>query len=178
MFLENNLVQAESIFILLSQLLVTFLGVFLAFALNRYIEKQKRREDEKTLFIHLYNELNEIKGKLDKDKTLSFPEIWESVVSSGQMRILDPLQAILITRVYREIKQVEEIQENNRELVEQFEFQKNKYTPDSIEYSKELTEKYYQYQKSQQERRKNLLINIEALLKKKWWREEIRGEKT
>jgi len=80
----------ESIIILLSQLLVT-LEVFLAFALNRYIEKQKRREDEKTLFIHLFNELTGIRGKLIKDEALSFPDIWESVVLSGQMRILDPL---------------------------------------------------------------------------------------
>lgn len=166
----------ESIIPLLSQLLVTFLGVFLAFALNRYIEKQKRREDEKTLFIHLFNELNDVQGQLIKDEPLSFPDIWESVVSSGQMRVLDPLQAILITRVYREIKQVEEIQENNRDMVDQFELQKKKYKPTSKEYSKELDDKYNQYKQAQQERRKKLLENVKKLLGKTWWRLEIRGE--
>ena len=167
----------ESITLLLSQLLVTFLGVFLAFALNRYIEKQKRREDEKTLFIHLFNELNDVRAKLMKEEPLSFPDVWESIISSGQMRVLDPLQAILITRVYREIIQAQEIQEKNQDLIEQFELQKNNASASSEEESKELEKKYNHYIEAQKQRRKKLLENIEILLEKKWWRQEIRGEK-
>jgi len=56
--------------------------------------------------------------------------------------------------------------------------QKKRYTPNSKDYSKELSDKYKQYQNSQQERRKKLLANIETLLEKKWWRDEIKGKKS
>ena len=78
------------------------------------------------------------------------------------MRILVPLQAILITRVYREIKEVEEVQEKNREMVEQFELQK-RYLSSSGKLSKELADKYNVYMVRQQDRRKKLLKLMDCL---------------
>lgn len=43
---------------------------------------------------------------------------------------------------------------------------------------KRFADKHEQYQKAQQERRKMLLVNIEALLQLKWWRKETRGKKS
>jgi len=51
----------------LPQLIVTFIGVFLAFMLDRLIEYRKRNQDKKDVLRDLRSELEGIRDKLGKE---------------------------------------------------------------------------------------------------------------
>jgi hypothetical protein len=163
----------DKIFRLLPQLVVTFIGVFSAFLLDRLIDRRKRKQDKKTLFVNLFNELNFVKSKLIKNEPLPFPDIWESAISSGQLRLLSSTQVMLITHVYRWLKETVEEQERHKDLGERFEIQKDTRTVVSKVFSKELVFNYERYCTRQNGRRKQLLEDIERLLERKWWKQAL-----
>jgi hypothetical protein len=86
------------------ELAVTFLGVFLAFMLDRLIDWKKRQHSKKDLLKNLSCELNELKKSLTGDAYKLYPDIWDSAVSSGQLELLDSDQLSKLTNVYRKIK--------------------------------------------------------------------------
>lgn len=154
----------EELFRLLPQLGVTFLGVFLAFSLDRAIDWYKRREDRKHLLRDLRNELMEIKGKLTGEGNLHFPDIWDSAVSSGQIRLLRSDQVMKLSSNYRDVKGIEYEAKRLRDLAEEYRLAQAKgQIPQDVGY---LWGRYSTVQKS---REAELLRRIEELLKEKWW---------
>lgn len=68
--------MSSEILSLISQLVVTFFGVFCAFMLDRYIELRKKNQDKKDLLRDLRTELEGIRDKLTGKGNLHFPDIW------------------------------------------------------------------------------------------------------
>jgi len=115
--LENLL---EDIVRLLPQLVVTFVGVFLAFILDRVIDWRKRRQDKKALLRDLRNELKVIGSRLNGKGYLHFPDIWDSAITSGQIRLLSSEQVIKLASVYRDVKGIEYEAKRVRDLAEEY----------------------------------------------------------
>lgn len=154
----------EELLKLLPQLMVTFLGVFLAFTLDRAIDWRKRSKERKALKCDLRNELEEIKGRLTGKGHLHFPDIWDSAVSSGQIRLLNSGQVTKLASVYRDVKGIEYEAKRVRDLAEEYRLAKAKgHVSNDLEY---LWSRYSTTQKSREE---ELLNKIEKLLKEKWF---------
>jgi hypothetical protein len=92
---------------LLLEFFVTFVGVFLAFVLDRIIDKEKEQKARKELLRNLMNELKRIKDELTGEAKLLYPDIYDSAVSSGKLDLLNMEQLTKLTNVYRKIKQQE-----------------------------------------------------------------------
>ncbi|HYB92957.1 MAG TPA: hypothetical protein VED00_02310 [archaeon] len=85
-------------------LLVTFAGVFLAFTLDRAIDRIKRIQAKNELLKNLACELSELKKNLTGDAYRLYPDIWDSAVASGQLELLTSEQVTNLANVYRKIK--------------------------------------------------------------------------
>ena len=148
---------------LFPQLVVTFFGVFLAFMLDRAIDWRKKRLDRKCLVRDLRNELEEIRGKLTGNGNLHFPDIWDSAVSSGQIRLLSSEQVMKLASVYRDVKGIEYEAKRVRDLAEEYRLTQAKgQVPSDLKY---LWSRYSAILKSNED---ELRKKIEELLKEKW----------
>lgn len=150
---------------LIPQLLVTFLGVFFAFTLDRAIDIRNRRRDKRDLLRDLRNELEETNGKLNGKGLMLYPDVWDSAVSSGQIRLLNSDQVIKLARIYRYVKGTEYGAKRRRDAFEEF---KREYIHDFEDRKENLMKSW---DKTQMKREKNLRKMIKELLKEKWWNE-------
>ena len=150
---------------LLPQLAVTFFGVFLAFMLDRYIERRKKSQDRSNLLKDLCDELDGIKEKLTGEGHLHFPDIWDSAISSGQIRLLESDQVRKLASVYRDVRRIEYEAMRVRDLAEEYRLAKTKGQVES-----DLAYLWSRYSATQKDREKKLLEKIKELLKEKWWK--------
>ena len=144
------------------QLLVTFLGVFLAFSLDRAIDSYNRRQNRKDLLRDLRDELEEIKRKLRGKGNLHFPDIWKSAISSGQIRLLNSEQVTKLARVYRNIQGAEYEARRFRDIAE-------KYRAGGRSDKERLEEPLVKFSVVHKRRERKLRGKIEELLKENWW---------
>jgi len=90
-----------------------FLGVLIGFNLDRIVESSGNRHDKKILLHTLRNELIEINKMLVSpspitgDASMLYPDIWDSAISSGQLKLLDLEQITKLSKIYRLIKSIE-----------------------------------------------------------------------
>jgi hypothetical protein len=105
---------------LVLELAVTFFGVFLAFMLDRLIDWRKEQKAKEELLRNLACELNRMKDNLTGDAYRLYPDIWDSAVSSGQLKLLDSDQLSKLTNVYRKIKDTDYEATRVREAKEAF----------------------------------------------------------
>lgn len=153
---------------LLPQFVATISGVFLAFVLDRVVDWGYRRRDRRKLKSDLQNELLEIKGKLfpkTKSVLALYPDIWDSAVSSGVIRLLSSDQTIKLTRVYSYIKGTHFEAEWVRRAIEEF----NSVPPAEKERKQWLEIRFKELWDRHLKRGKDLNGRIEDLLKEKWW---------
>lgn len=148
---------------LLPQLGVTFVGVFLAFLLDRAIDWHKRKQKIKDLLRDLREELEESRDKLTGNANLHFPDIWKSAISSGQIRLLNSEQVTQLARVYRDIQAIEYNAKWVKQAREDF-VAAGHPTRRTL-----LKDRWKKYSKIQREREENLRKEIESILREKWW---------
>lgn len=149
---------------LFPQLLVTFLGVFLAFMLDRGIDVRNRRRDKRDLLRDLRDELEETKGNLNGKGLMLYPDVWDSAVSSGQIRLLNSDQVTKLARVYRYVKGTEYEAKRRRDAFEE-------YKTHAVAFESYAEEIMKSWNEAQMKREKILRKMIEELLGEKWWNE-------
>ena len=156
---------------LFPQFAVTFLGVFLAFLLDRAIDWRNRRRDRRDLLRDLRDELEETKDKLTGKALMLYPDIWDSAISSGQIRLLNSEQVTKLAKVYRLIKGTEYEAGRVRDVAEDY----RKRERIEVEHglvlwdSKPLKKLWRDYSIKQKSREKITRKMIEEILKEKWW---------
>lgn len=150
------------------QFAVTFLGVFLAFGLDRTIDWWKNRGAKNDLLRDLHDELETTKNKIPpqtKDVLMLYPEVWDSTISSGQIRLLNSEQVKKLTVLYREIKGTQYEAEWVRRAVEEF-----NNVPENEKSRRDwLKNRYKLLWRRQTARGGGLTEKIEAILQEKWW---------
>ena len=155
---------------LVPQFAVTFFGVFLAFSLDRVIDWIYRRRDRNDLLRDLREELEETKSKLTGKGYMLCPDIWDSAISSGQIRLLNSEQVTKLARVYRYIKGTEYEAGRVRDLAEDYRRRErieveHGHVPWDSKPLKELWRDYSIRQKSREEITRTM---IEEILKEEW----------
>ena len=143
------------------------LGVLLGFLLNRKVDKQKDNRVKKDFLKLIYEELTKIKGQLHPPKEIYilYTDIWDSMVSSGLIRLLNSDQVSKLSRLYKAIKgtsyEAEWVRRNYEELctIPDIDFAKKLATQDNAVLNRDR----------QYERMKGLNQDIDNVLKEKWW---------
>jgi len=152
----------------LSELFAGVLGILIGFGLNRRIDAQKDERDKKDLLRDLRDELEETKRKIfpqTESVLMLYPETWDSATSSGRIRVLNSEQVRKLSKVYRDIKGTQYEAEWVRRAVEEF----NNVPETEKERRKWLKKRYSDLWARQLERGKELSVEIEEILKEKWW---------
>jgi hypothetical protein len=150
----------------LTEFLAGLFGVFLAFTLDRAINEQQKRKDKENLLTDLFTELTVIKRNLNGKGNLHFPDIWESAISSGQIRLLNSEQVRKLASIYHDVKGMEYEAIRCRDLAEKIRLEKTK---GHTTYLNDLTFLWSGYSAVLRDREKKLLKKIEEILKEKWW---------
>ena len=96
-----------------------------------------------------------------------FPDIWESAISSGQIRLLDSHQVRGLTSIYHNVKGSEYEAIRVRDLAEKIRLGKAKGQSDA--YLKGSVSLWGKYSAILIEREKKLSTKIEDIFKEKWW---------
>ena len=81
-------------------------GVLIAFLIQYNQKKRDEQIQRENLCRDLRDELQEIKRNMEKE-TLFFPDIWDSAIASGQLRLLNSDQTRVLTNVYRDVRRIE-----------------------------------------------------------------------
>ncbi len=152
----------------LSELFAGILGILIGFSLNRRIDARKDEQDKKDLLRDLRDELEETKRKIfpqTESVLMLYPETWDSATSSGRIRVLNSEQVRKLSKVYRDIKGTQYEGEWVRRAVEEF----NNVPETEKERRKWLEKRYSDLWARQLERGKELSVEIEEILKEKWW---------
>jgi hypothetical protein len=150
----------------LTEFLAGLFGVLLAFTLDRAIDEKKRRQDKEDLLRDLSTELGVIKSNLTGKGNLHFPDIWESAISSGQIRLLDSEQVRKLASIYHDVKGMEYEAIRCRDLAEKIRLEKTK---GQTQHLNELTYLWGGYSAGLIGQEKKLLSKIEEILKEEWW---------
>ncbi len=146
------------------KLIPVFVGVFLAFLLDRIIDWYRDRQRRKGLLRDLQSELEGIRDKLTGEGHLHFPDIWESAISSGQIRLLNSTQIRRLASVYREVKGLEYEATRVRDLAEKVRLSTTiKRTSNGLKFM------WSHYSAVQNANEKKLLEKINELLREEWW---------
>jgi len=159
-------IKIEFFYGFLSEFVAGGLGVFLAFYLNRIIEKAKNKKLKKNLLQDLREELEEIKGKLTGQGHLLYPDIWRSAISSGQIRLLDSNQVNRLAKVYRKIQGLEYEAKRVRDAAEDL----RRMGPLVSDKERRLLhQRWADYSQILNNLEKELYKMIEEVLKEEWW---------
>ena len=104
----------------LTEFVAGALGVFLALNLDDFFKERTKEKERKRLLADLKSELEEISQKLTGRGNLLNPYIWDSAISSGQIRLLDSEQVRELSSIYRDIKSNEYEAIRCRDLGEEY----------------------------------------------------------
>lgn len=145
---------------------MTFIGVFLAFLLDRFIDWRKMNRDRRSLLSELHTELVGIKTNLTGEGKLHFPDIWESAVSSGQLRLLNSEQVAKLASVYKQVKGLEYEAKRTRDLAEEYRITDatKAVVPNELRYL------WGHYSRVMKANETALSEQIGKLLEEKWWK--------
>lgn len=146
---------------LLAQLGVTFFGVYLAFWMDKRNERNKDEQKRQNLLKDLQFELETIIDNLGKGN-LHFPDLWDSAISSGQIRLLESEQVRKLSSVYHDVKGAEYEAKWVRQAKEDHD------TADT-RLKQKLYNRWHKYSYIQIDREKKSLEKIRELLQEKWW---------
>jgi len=145
------------------------LGILMGFALDRKIEHVKDDRVRKDFLALMRNELTEIRGKIPpqtKTPLMLYPEVWDSFVSSGLMRLLTAEQVAKLSNVYRLVKGTQYEAEWVRQIVEEL-----SRVPDVEKDEKQfLKERYILLRETYLRNGARLSEEIEKILKEEWWK--------
>ena len=142
------------------------LGVFLALNLDDFFKEKTKEKEKKRLLTDLKTELEGISNKLTGRGNLLNPYIWDSAISSGQIRLLDSEQARELSSIYREVKSNEYEAIRCRDLGEEFRLAEARDHKDEL---KGLNLVWGKYSIILRDREENLKKRVDEALKKDWW---------
>lgn len=143
------------------------LGILLGFSLDRIIERVKDNKIKRDFLNLIYKELNEIKGLISPQVTevnLLYTDIWDSVVSSGVIRLLDFEQVTKLSNLYKSIKGTSYEAEWVRRDFEEFQS-----TPINADERKVIEKKCIKIRNRHFERMQLISKQIDDVLEAKWW---------
>jgi len=145
------------------------LGILIGFALDRKIEQIKDNRVKKDFLKLIYGELTEIRGKIppqSQSVLMLYPEVWDSLISSGVIRLLSSEQVTKLSKIYRNIKGTQYEAEWVRRAVEEF-----NNVPESQRVRRQwLQNRYLKLWLRYLESGKELSKEIEDILKEDWWK--------
>ena len=97
------------VFDFLSGLLAGIFGILIGFSLNRVSEMNKSNQAKNDFLNLMREELTDIKNSIHPQKEgvhVLYTDIWDSMISSGVIRLLTTEQVTKLSRVYKSIKAV------------------------------------------------------------------------
>ena len=152
----------------LTSLSAGILGILIGFALDRKIERIKHNRVKRDFLTLIHDELTEIKGKISpqtKSVLMVYPDVWDSLISSGVIRLLSSEQVTRLSKVYKSIKGTQYEAEWVRRAIEEY----NNVPPSEKERRQWLKNRFSELWLRHNERGKGLSKEIEDILKEKWW---------
>ena len=156
------------VFDFLSGLLAGIFGILIGFSLNKVSEINKANQTKNDFLKLIREELTDIKNSIHPQKEgvhVLYTDIWDSMISSGVIRLLTTEQVTKLSRVYKSIKAVsyeaEWVGRNSDEL-------------DSLHYDKvssrvAITEKLSVNLIHHKNHMEILTKMIDEVLKEEWW---------
>ena len=136
-------------------------GILIGFSLDRLSDLQKDNRTRDDFLKLIREELVTIKGRISPEKNeilLLYTDAWDSMISSGLMRLLNAKQVLQLSRVYKEIKETsfeaERIRLNRDEFM---------VSPNSA-----LRAKFSYNLNRHKDRMANLINLINEVLKEEW----------
>jgi hypothetical protein len=161
-------ISSLEVFDFLSGLLAGIFGILIGFSLDRVSETRKDNQTKNDFLNLIREELVETKNSIYPQKEgvyVLYTGIWDSVISSGVVRLLSTEQVSKLSRVYKAIKsasyEAEWIGRNSEEL-------------DILHFDKAhpraaVTEKLAANLTHHNRRLENMGKMIDELLKEDWW---------
>lgn len=140
------------------------LGILFGFGIERNIELKRKTEDKKDLIKDIKEELIVMKEKLSGNVYLLYPDIWDSAVSSGQIRLLGSKKVRELATIYRSIKGNNYEAQRVRDAKEELE--KYKLSLDSKQIS--IRNRYVALKNIHDARERSLSDRIDRILQKDW----------
>lgn len=147
-----------------------FLGILVSLTLNETQQKKKDSEIARDFLNLIHKELTEIKNDVDTQKSdvfIVYTYIWDSMVSSGLLRLLTSDQVSKLSVLYKEIKGASYEAEWVKRAYEGL-----KYAPmqtNEVLNALPIAEKNVDENRS---RVRNLGTKIDSVLNEKWWGEQ------
>jgi hypothetical protein len=165
-------VPKSDVFTFTSGLLAGIFGILIGFSLDRFSDEQKDIQTKDAFLNLIREELTDIKNSIypEENRTLIlYTDIWDSVISSGVIRLLITEQVLKLSRVYKSIKgasfEAEWIRRNSEEL-------------DSLSYGKAepqvaVADKLMNNVVRHKRRMKDISEEIDKVLKEDWWKKQV-----
>jgi len=167
-FMFLVLYSATTFLNFLTSFVAGILGILIGFGLDRKIEQIKNNRIKRDYLTLIHYELEEIKGKIYpqvKSVNMLYPEIWDSLISSGIIRLLSSEQVTKLSKVYRFIKGTQFEAEWVRRAIEEY----NNVSLSERERKLWLLGRCTALRLRHDERGEKLSKQIEDILKEKWW---------
>jgi hypothetical protein len=162
----------SEVFAFLSGLLAGIFGIIIGFSLDRISDVDKDNQTKDDFLNLIREELTDIKNSIypkENRVLILYTDIWDSVISSGVIRLLITEQVLKLSRVYKSIKgasfEAEWIRRNSEEL-------------DSLIYDKAdtkvaVSEKMINNVVRHKRRMENITEEIDKVLKEDWWKKQV-----
>jgi hypothetical protein len=154
------------VFAFLSGLVAGIFGILIGFSLDRVSEAEKDNQTKDVFLNFIQEELITIKNRISPQKNeilLLYTDAWDSMISSGLMRLLNAKQVLQLSRVYKEIKETSFEAERIRLNRDEWES-----TPNSDAEKKRVYGKFAYNLNKHYERMANLSNLIDEVLKEEW----------
>ncbi|MGD0644186.1 MAG: hypothetical protein ABSA75_04710 [Candidatus Bathyarchaeia archaeon] len=164
----RGFIPSSEVFDFLSGLLAGIFGILIGFSLDRVSEVDKDSQTKDDFLNLIREELTDTKNSIYPQKEgvyILYTDIWDSVISSGVIRLLTTEQVSKLSRVYKAIKgasyEAEWIGRNSEEL-------------DSLHYDKvrsraAVTEKLAINIVHHNKRMEDISKMIDEVLREEWW---------
>ncbi len=172
-----DVIEITDLIIFLATFIASLLGIFFGFLLDRAHERDKEKQTVATFLKFIQSELTEIRKMPSNDSTqfhILHTDIWDSMVSSGILSLLEPDQVIKLSALYRNIKDTSGEAEYFRKSWEEYQS-----IPDEEFRKKEdcVGKKLREQALSQKARLKNLHNRIDDLFREFGWPESDKNVK-
>ncbi len=158
------LIDVPIFFSFITEFFAGALGVLLAFSIESDNERTREKTKKEDLCRDLRDELREIQRTIGKE-VMFFPDIWDSAIASGQLRLLSSDQTIVLTNVYRDVRRIQDDALRIRELDEKIRLAKAHSDFDKLD---DLVFQKSPIEAIKKDREKKLLTKLENILKEDW----------
>lgn len=139
-------------------------GVLIAFLIEDKAQKHKENDDRDNLCRDIRDELYQIRESMENEH-LFYPDIWDSAVASGQLRLLNSDQTRVLTNVYRDIRRIGYDSTRLEEFDEKIRLAEAKGQRGLVD---DLSFQRSPIDARKKNRQKRLLIKLDNIMKEEW----------